>query len=378
MILSEGYVELGSDEGAFAIRATFGPLDCSPWDGSTLVTIPADVAELGDVLVLTGAQWGPFAVSTRVLDAPDPAGNEWEDVVEFSLRSRGEVVVTELVNGDPTVALLTEAGNYRVRVSARGRVSESGSDGDEDAMSVPVEHYLIEAWSEDPEPPVIVRETSRYALVVLAGPPAEPEIDGAEAGLAGATAVGRDIDGGPGGRVWSGETGEVTVSRQVPGTRRKLFHYFRLGPTMSRHVPSWGFMSGPDWESIGASTYSSASANHPDQLSGRRGTIRNIVVEEDSPRRRVKRLAWLVQPPGRDCGSRDELTVAVDSTVVLSYTQSKSPEGQVWTTVEVRHSGLPVEWLEDMSAWWAYQLAFMEHHATAASRRPVGDTRNSA
>lgn len=370
MILSEGHVELGSDEGAFAIRASSETLECSPWDENTLVTIPADVAELDDVLVLTGAQWGPFSVTTRVLDAPVPVGKEWEDVVEFSLGSRGEVVVTELVNGDPAVVLLTEAGGYRVRVSARGRASENWSEDEDAAMSVPVEHYLVEAWPADPAPPVVIRETSAYALEILAGPPADPEIEGAEAGLAGAAAVGRDIDGGPGARQWSGETGELTVSRQVPGTRRKLFHYFRSGPTMSSHVPSWGFMSGPDWESIGAATYSSAPDDHPDQLSGRRGMIRNIVVEEDRPRRRVKRLAWLVPPPGRKTGSPDERTVAVDSTVVLTFTQSKNPDGQVWTTVEVSHYGLPIEWVEDLSVWWTYQLAFMDHHATgqAANR----------
>jgi hypothetical protein len=138
---------------------------------------------------------------------------------------------------------------------------------------------------------------------------------------------------------------------------------------MSEHVPSWEFMSGPDWQTLGASTYSHAGDDHPDQLSGRRGLIRNIVVEEDRPQRRVSRLAWMVPPPGKPGGSPDERTVIVDSTVIITYTQAKGSSGEAITTIEVQHFGVPVEWAEDLRAWWTYQLAFVEHRATRTADR---------
>ena len=365
MTIASGSVELGSDEGAFVIRAASDALTCSPWDESTLVSIPEDLYDGNDVLVLTGAQWGPFSVTTRLLDGPALADEEWEDVVEFSLTSGGEVVVTELVNNFPTVTLLTDPGSYRVRVSARGRASDSARDSGQRATdelaTVPIEHYLVEAWLAEAAPPVITRETSRFAREALTGPAPEPEIEGAAAGLAGSRAIGRDVDGAPGARQLSGNTGSLTISRTMPGTRRKLFKYLRGGPTMSRHIPSWGYWGGG--EQLGAPTYSSASRGHPDQLSGDRGSIRNTITEEDTPRRRVQHWAWLV-PPGHDRAAPEESTVAADTTITALYTQARSGEGLVSTTIEIHHSGLPIEWVEEMRAWWAYQLAFVEHVAT--------------
>ena len=71
-------------------------------------------------------------------------------------------------------------------------------------------------------------------------------------------------------------------------------------------------MSGPDWDQIGASTYTYAGDAHPDQLSGNQGIIRNIRVEEVSPSRHIRRSAWLVPPAGQHVAPIDERVALFD------------------------------------------------------------------
>ncbi|MDP8930122.1 MAG: hypothetical protein M3O70_16525, partial [Actinomycetota bacterium] len=108
------------------------------------------------------------------------------------------------------------------------------------------------------------------------------------------------------------------------------------------------------------------------QLSGRGGSIRSILVEEDSPVRRVRKWAWIPPPPPGALASVDERKPLLreDSTITMTYTQSKDEDGQVWTQVDLEHAGLPVEWLDDMETWWRYQLAFMEQLASEQYGNP--------
>jgi hypothetical protein len=55
--------------------------------------------------------------------------------------------------------------------------------------------------------------------------------------------------------------------------------------------------------------------------------------------------------------------------VIITYTQAKGSSGEAITTIEVQHFGVPVEWAEDLRAWWTYQLAFVEHRATRTADR---------
>ena len=43
--------------------------------------------------------------------------------------------------------------------------------------------------------------------------------------------------------------------------------------------------------------------------------------------------------------------------MTMALDQSKAADGEPWTTIRIKHEGLPVEWLEDMETWWAYQLS---------------------
>ena len=183
---------------------------------NTLVTVPPPDDEDGssDLWVQTADQWGPFSVTTRLWDmAPPDAGEEWEDVVEVSVTSTTGLSATELVDNDPQIVLTPEPGQYRVRISARGRRVRDLDQADDlddlddlDADLPPKEWYLLEAWSAPPTDPTVVRLTSPYAAQVL-NPPPRLVIPEGEAGLAAAARIGRDVDGTPGARTLSGKTG---------------------------------------------------------------------------------------------------------------------------------------------------------------------------
>jgi hypothetical protein len=72
VILFSGYVELGYDEGAFAIGGDFDDVQGDAWAASTLVEVSDDVGENGDVVVFTGDQSGahPHPIGARLTFVP--------------------------------------------------------------------------------------------------------------------------------------------------------------------------------------------------------------------------------------------------------------------------------------------------------------------
>jgi hypothetical protein len=88
-----------------------------------------------------------------------------------------------------------------------------------------------------------------------------------------------------------------------------------------------------------------------------------VFVEIDRPGRVVRGWNWMAPPPEPALGGIDNLVefLVVDSTLTITLTQTKDADGHAWTEVHIRHSGLPAEWVEDLRAWWHYQLAIAEH-----------------
>lgn len=358
---------LGSDEGVFVVRSACGSLQVQPGTGNTLLEVPEGVASGGELWVLTGDQWGPFSVTTELTDtAPGEPDTGWEDVVELSVTTTGPMVVTELVENDPQVPLTMEPGSYRVRVSARGRTASADGNQIDDAGSSaePVEWYLLQAWPAPPAEAAVILLDSAFARKQLAGDPPPLRVPEAEAGIAASVRIGRDVDGKPGARTLSGEVGTVEVARTIRGTRRKLFFTVAHSSSWTDFcVPGYrGWMyggpGGPDY-ALGEPHYFGAGDDSVDQLSGSPGEIRWSFLEVDKPARAVRAWNWLPgiwqsqRPPGS--------LLDQDTVVTTTLVQSKDEAGAPWTTIRVRHEGLPVEWLEDMEAWWSLQLAVADH-----------------
>ena len=186
----------------------------------------------------------------------------------------------------------------------------------------------------------------------------------AEAGLAAAARIGRDVDGAPGARVLSGQLGSVAVERTIRGTRRKLFRSCAYLDTWS-HVwtpdeASWIF--GGAWNNYELDEEMWAySVDHSDQLTGRNGAVRSSFVEVEKPARAVRRWNWM-RPRGEHGNATwdDNPVLPVDSIRTVTLMESKR-DGETWTTIRIEHDGLPVEWLDDMETYWAYQLSIADH-----------------
>ncbi len=366
----ERHVRLGSDEGAIALRSV---PEQSIWvtgelGDTTLVSDPDGVD--GELWLLPADQWGPFDVTTRMLEGhPGPPDESWEDVVEFSVTTEGAVVVTEVVNNDPTAEWIDEPGKWRARVSARGRSQPDPAPEPIEGEQAPVEWWLLEAWpastDEAAERPVVVRFASAWAQAQLAGPPPVLVIPEGESGLAAARRIGRDVDQAPGARQLSGRVGLVEVSRTMPGTRRRLFNPCAHLISWSHAwlpPPTWSF-SGPGLvvEAPGQETWA-WSDDHADQLTGSRGAVRDRFVELDRPRRVVRAWNWVrrvgERGPSPFAPGADVLTE--DSLLTISLEESKR-DAEPWTSIRIEHAGIPLEWIDDLGDYWAYQLSIADH-----------------
>lgn len=355
---------ISGEHTVFVLRSFSGSPLAQPWENNTLVSVPEDVP--GEIWVHTGDQFGPYSVTCRLLDGPpgDPAAL-WEDVVELSINAPDAIVATEMIDGCPVIPLTDEPGEYRLRVSARGRVDKHDyPDDDEENQDDPIEWYLLEAWPAPIGEVEVIRLTSALAEAELHPPPPLVIPEG-EAGIAASRRIGRDVDGLEGARLLSGVTGSVHVQRTVPGTRRKLFLICAHLVSWSTHwtgLPGWSSVAGPHelYElSVPIWVYSGKSA---DQLTGSRGYIEYIFIEVERPHRAIRELNWHLrtsrgpEQPFQSVPILDKPTV-----VAVELTQSRDATGEPQTTIDICHDGLPVEWLEDMELYWNFQLAIAEH-----------------
>lgn len=366
-------IVLGSDCSAVLIRTSGGRLTVEPWDANTLVSVTPDMAADGGVFVLTADQWGPFEIRTRSVEAAPPIEAAWEDVVEFSLRTPTGLEVSEVVDQYPSATLVERPGDYRIRVSARGRAfvhhSEEDDDLDQDdADESPVELFLIEAWLAPVSPPVVVKLDSEYAKARLAGPQNAPLIPEAAAGIAAAARIGRDVDMGLGARrALTGSTTTVTVERTWQGARRKMFWDFAYSMSLAHR---WDFDSDA-WDVYGDTSYEDyeigsldvrKSLDSVDQLTGSRDAIRAEFLEVQRPEYFARRWDWIRTANQDTVQYRNCPRVLPSETIVTTrFSEEKDDAGLPWTTVRIEHVGIPTEWADDMAAWWTFQLAIGEH-----------------
>lgn len=359
MILFEALCELGSDHHGFVVGGVRPSNDATPAiETNTLISWPQDEDQDMGLVVLSGSQWGPFAVVTRVHDAdPGLPGKEWEDLVELSVIANGEVAISEIVDG-PVADIEGVSGSYRVRVAARGRTESAERDRslneDEDGSADgALEHYRIEFWPVEPTDAVILREGSQYAKD-LVNPPVAAVLPEEAAGLGAAWAVIRDLRGDPGARSIAGGTSTITIEMQVSGTPTKVFNRVRYATGWN---PSNGLMASPDEY---ATRYHDLTL--PDDPYGFNGPgqIAMTLVELDKPRRVAYR--WnLVPESGGSIDERPPL-LSEDTTVTITVTKGPTEAEGPSSKVTLTHDGIPAVWQDDLERLWRWDLATWAAH----------------
>jgi hypothetical protein len=116
----------------------------------------------GLAIVITGTQFGDVSVTVQAGES-DPGLDTglWQEITEFSLASGpgGQGLgITSGGQGPYEFQRLTPpgAGNYRVRVHARGRDAGAGEDVVE---GEPVEEHFLQIWPAPPAPEIIHKTT---------------------------------------------------------------------------------------------------------------------------------------------------------------------------------------------------------------------------
>jgi len=342
-------------------------LDAEPWAGNSLVRITEDAAEEG-VFIDTGDQYGPFSVTTRQLDSEPPVGAGWEDVVEFSVTISGSLEVSEPETRYPSVTLADAPGAHTIRVSARGRARDGDFGDPDNNRDEPIESYLIEAWLAAPSPARVVRITSELSRRELAGPPPRPDIPAADAGLAAAARICRDVDRAEGARSLSGKSGSLKIERKLEGPRRRWIRLFEDQMTWvswwTLEASGWSLHGPGDPDQLGWARYGMADADATDRISGTTCALRVAVIERQRPGRVVRSWNWVRLPqPGTTWppASQWQPFLPIDALQTTVLRQTKDSNGQPWTHVSLEHERLPIEWIDDMTVWWTFQLDIAEH-----------------
>ena len=351
-------LQVPSGYAGFALRSEE---DVEPLAGELADSSLVQVVEVNgdyEVWVTAGSQWGPYDVVIEQLSSPPPlAGEEWEDVVELSLRAGAELAVTDIEDTDPLAWVTGGAGEFRLRVCARGRAEgqlrDHSSDQDDDLP--PVEHFLLQSW----QAPMAEHAVVRLTAALLTKDELNPPLPEAEAGLAGTRAIGRDLDRVRGCRVLSGRTGSVTVSGTVTGTRRRVFR-------ACDGVCGWagGYMGWGNSElAVGAVLAWKSFTPLEDGGDGLTGDgwLDVTWLEFRSPSYVVSSWVWMQNGPDPDAYLEGATPFLADPTIVrLGFTEHSTPDGGKQTTVDIRHDGLPEVWLDDMTAYWHWMLAVAE------------------
>ncbi len=185
----------------------------------------------------------------------------------------------------------------------------------------------------------------------------------AEAGLAGAARIGADIDRAAAHRTLSGDLGTASATMAIAEKLSWVTNMFEAGKIWTPALDGYGARSGLYADVAGEywDTCYVKDATHPDHIAGT--TMSAILTrprdEHDPPRSSALWWQWgtPVPPFHPTIGTpRDyEPFLGTDAKVDVRYERNRDTS----VTVSLEHSGVPAEWVDDLSAWWTYQFAIL-------------------
>ncbi|GCD89242.1 SRPBCC domain-containing protein [Nocardioides sp. LS1] len=320
-----------------------------------------DVGVAMFVSVISGGYDGQVNVTTVAYGDEPPLMRNWEDVVEVSVRCATGLIVGELMEGG-LIPLVEGGGDYRLRVSARGRdlaAARDLEDDDEVDIDRVVEDFLIEAWPSPPAPMRVLRADSR-----LSRPDERVELTANErmlegAAMAACVAIGRDIDREVGARTLSGATSRVDVEASLVGKRSRYFKLFA-------HLHGWWGASSPGGElAVGGQFWLRRRDDRPEHaIMGSRSaaSIECTWLEIRRPSHVAMTWSWLCPADGVARPTWGDLVPVFSQPTRLTFdlVEGGSGDNARTTAVRVTHEGVPREWEQDLVVYWAYKLADAE------------------
>lgn len=285
--------------------------------------------------------WQVDVTFEEVPQAPPMPEATYIDVVEVSASG-----VVELMEGSwatHTVAETSEGEWVRLRLSRaqpdRGRPK-----------------LLVQAWPAEPGPAAVLRVVEEPPLDLW-----QVRLPEARAGLAGAARIGVDVDDAPGHRTLSGDLGTATATMAIPAQMSWLTNLFEAGNIWTPAADGYSATSGLYTDAGGDIWQTSfiEDATHPDHIAGT--TMSAIMTrrrdEHDPPR--LSALWWQwgtpVGPLHPTLGKPRHYEPFLDTAAQVDVRYERNRDKSI--TVSVEHKGIPIEWANDLGAWWNYQLA---------------------
>lgn len=305
------------------------------------------IAQRGGVLVVISPHQNNFEMPLlieRWSGEPPPDLDDWQVAYAAHLAVGDDGIYYETPTLDG-VDIAVPAGAYRALITGRGFVGH-GWPG----STKPGDVWRIQLWpSSDRIEPIRLRE-----FPVTKNEP--PKLKLAEVGAAAVTRLHHAFDHTAD---LSGDRTTVHTERAMPGTRRRLYRYFRAphGWLTSSYSPGDDeFVLHRGWRE-----------DRPiDLIVADDGVIDCAIVDSRSPQRVVLTWTWKRSPlgqrsrnhPGPDRRPAGPLLPAPSATIVhfdLEPTREDS-DGNPSTLVRVTHEQVPQEWAADLTTYWAWTL----------------------
>ena len=290
--------------------------------------------------------------------------DDWEEAFEVHL----DVGEYGLVYGSPTddyVPLPVPPGSYHALITGRGFVA-IGWPG----STTPGDSWRIRLWpSYGPREPAHLR--------AYAEPPVlHPEPQFVEAGVAAVRRIHRDLDDE---RELSGVRATATAERRLPGTRRKLYKYFR-------DPSGWLTQGGGGGEEMygldgGGWDYGNEWFGDANRIVACNGTVECHILDAKPPAYAIATWTWLRLPPDRLSPERRDgrpgavlVPATPQMTLRFDLENAAMDDDTPRTLVRVTHDHVPVEWADDLSAYWRWMLERADYEFDLADARRNGYT----
>lgn len=306
----------------------------------------------------------PLQVEVWSGDPPSDL-DEWQEAFELHL----DVGEYGLVYGSPTmdyVPLPVLPGSYHALITGRGFVA-IGWPG----STTPGDSWRIRVWpSSGPSRPARLREYAEPPIV-------HPEPQFRDEGVAAVRRIHRDLDDE---RELSGIRGTAVAERRMPGSRRTLFKYFR-------DPSGWLTQGGGGGEQMygldgGGWDYDNEWFGDANRIVPCNGTVECRVLEVKSPAYALATWTWLRLPPDRLAPERRDgrpgailVRPTPQMTLRFDLDNAAADEGTPTTVVRVTHDNAPVEWVDDLSAYWRWMLERADYEFDLSNARRTGYTR---